>query len=135
MRIPALLLTAATVLLAAGPACAGDAPVPPNADPRGAFAETDRNHDGAIDREEYQERIVEVFYFADANKDGTLDAVELQALVFPDDFRTDDRDANGRVSLREFLRVRFRDFDAADRDDDGTLSVEEVVRTYEGKRP
>ena len=133
MRTPALLI-ALTCALAAGPARAADAPAAPRPDARGAFAETDRNGDGVIDHEEYQERLVEVFYFADANKDGTLDAVELKALVFPDDFRTDDRNADGRVSLREFLRVRFHDYDAADTDHDGVLTVEEVVVTYEGKR-
>jgi Ca2+-binding EF-hand superfamily protein len=74
-----------------------------------------------------------VFYAADANKDGFLDPTELKQLAFPDDFREDDKDRNGRVSLREFLRVRFADFPKADRDDDGMLSIDEVVTTWEGK--
>ena len=45
-----------------------------------------------------------------------------------------DKDANGRVSLREFLRVRFADFDATDTNHDGTLSVDEVTAAYEGRK-
>jgi Ca2+-binding EF-hand superfamily protein len=105
----------------------------PKHDPRAAFKETDTNGDGAIDHEEYHVRIVEVFYFADANKDGYLDPNELKALVFADDFTEDDKDANGRVSLREFLRVRFADFGKVDANGDGVLSIDEVVVAWEGK--
>lgn len=103
-------------------------------DPRAAFAETDTNRDGAVDHEEFHLRIVEIFFLADANRDGFLDATELKGLAFPDDFTEDDKDRNGRVSMREFLRVRFDDFDAADTDDDRMLSLDEVVVAYEGKR-
>jgi len=43
-----------------------------------------------------------------------LDAEELKQLAFPDDFTDDDKDRDGRVSMREFLRVRFHDYDVAD---------------------
>ena len=127
--IHALILAA---LVAAGSTVlAADAS--PKHDPRAAFKETDTNGDGVIDHEEFHIRIVEVFYFADTNKDGYLDPNELKVLVFADDFDENDKDANGRVSLREFLRVRFDDFSKADKDHDGTLSVDEVVITYEEK--
>jgi len=100
-------------------------------DPRAAFAETDRNHDGVIDHEEFQERITEVFYSADTNKDGVLDAVELKQLVFPDDFK---KDAAGHVTLHEFLRVRFHDYELADKNHDGVLEIDEVVEAYETKK-
>ncbi len=63
------------------------------------------------------------------------DARELKQLTFPDDFTKDDKDGDGRVSLREFLRVRFHDYDLADKNDDGVLSLEEVVAAYEGRKP
>ena len=131
MRSMYRLILAAALVAAGSPAFAADAA--PKTDARAAFKETDTNADGAIDHGEYQVRIVEVFYFADTNKDGYLDPNELQVLVFGDDFDENDKDANGRVSLREFLRVRFDDFSKADKDDDGTLSVDEVVTTYEEK--
>src|SRR5262245_57986577 len=109
--IHALIL--ATALVAAGsPTYAADAN--PKPDPAQAIKETDTNGDGVIDHEEYHVRIVEVFYFADVNKDGYLDETELERLRFPEDFKDDDKDANGRVSLREFLRVRFADFPRTD---------------------
>ena len=127
--IHALILAA---LVAAGSTVlAADAS--PKHDPRAAFKETDTNGDGVVDHEEYHVRIVEVFYFADANKDGVLDPTELKRLAFPEDFAVDDKDANGRVSLREFLRVRFVDFTKTDTDGDGVLSVDEVVSAWEGK--
>jgi Ca2+-binding EF-hand superfamily protein len=126
-------LIAAVGLALTGPfALAGE--TARNYDPRAAFAEADLNHDGSVDHEEFQVRIVEIFYSADRNKDGFLDAEELKQLTFPDDFTADDKDEDGRVSLREFLRVRFREYDAADGDHDGVLSLEEVIVAYEGKK-
>ena len=132
MRWTSILLLTAALALAGYPARA-DEPKKPY-DPRTAFAETDTNHDGEIDREEFHERIVEIFYSADRNKDGFLDAEEVRQLVFPDDFKDDDRDHDGRISLHEFLRVRLRDYDQADTDHDGFLSLDEVVTVYERKQ-
>lgn len=125
-------LVAVTVALACAPfAWAG--PAAPSGDPHEAFAQTDTNHDGVIDRGEYAARVTEVFYFADKDKDGFLEVDEQKALVFPEDFSTDDKDANGRISLHEFERVRFQDFEKSDTNDDGVLSIDEVVATYEEK--
>jgi len=130
MRTIYALILAAALVAAGSAALAADANP---TDPRQAFKETDTNGDGLVDHQEYHVRIVEVFYFADANKDGFLDPNELTALAFPEDFKDDDKDANGRVSLREFLRVRFADFPKVDKDGDGMLSVDEVVEASEGK--
>lgn len=131
MRASAILLLVATLGFGAAATRAGEAKPP--YDPRAAFAETDTNRDGVVDHEEFHERIVEIFYMADRNKDGFLDAEEIKVLVFPDDFRDEDRDHDGRISLREFMRVRLADFDKADTDHDGFLSVDEVVAIYEQK--
>ncbi len=127
------LVVTLTLLLVAGAARAADGSKEQRADPRAAFEQSDTNHDGVIDHEEYQARITEVFFFADKNKDGWLEPDELDVLVFADDFKADDKDRDGRVSMREFLRVRFRDFAKADTNDDGVLELDEVVATYEGK--
>ena len=133
MRVTGTLIVAAWLVLAGSLALADDQAK--KYDPRAAFAEADKNHDGVVDHEEFHERIVEVFYSADVNRDGFLDAVELKRLTFPDDFTADDKDKDGRVSMREFLRVRFHDYDAADTNDDGVLSVDEVIVAFEGKKP
>jgi len=132
MRAISALVVAAGIAFAAVPVRADDAAK--KSDPRTAFAESDLNHDGSVDRSEFQARMVEIFYFADVNKDGFLDPTELKRLAFPEDFTDDDKDHDGRVTMREFLRVRIRDFDAADTNDDGELSLEEVVAAYEGRK-
>lgn len=127
-----------TVIVAAGLALAGTLvhadEQAKTYDPRAAFAESDTNHDGVVDHEEFHARIVEVFYSADANKDGFLDATELKQLAFPEDFTANDKDRDGRVAMREFLRIRFDDYDVADKNGDGVLSIDEVVAVYEVKK-
>lgn len=127
-----------TVIVAAGLALAGTLvhadEQAKTYDPRAAFAESDTNHDRVVDHEEFHARIVEVFYSADANKDGFLDATELKQLAFPEDFTANDKDRDGRVAMREFLRIRFDDYDVADKNGDGVLSIDEVVAVYEVKK-
>ena len=132
MRMIGTLIVAAGLALAGSGARADDPAK--KYDPRAAFAEADTNHDGVVDHEEFHERIVEIFYSADANKDGFLDAEELKRLAFPEDFTADDKDRDGRVSMREFLRVRFHDYEVTDTNDDGVLSLDEVIAAYEGKK-
>jgi Ca2+-binding EF-hand superfamily protein len=132
MRWTWVLLLGSLVAVAA-PAVAGEGAAP-QADPREAFAQTDTNKDGRIDRREFEDRIVDVFYFADKNKDGVLDESEVKALVFSDDFKVDDKDQDSKVTLQEFERVRIKDFDRADKDGDGSLSLQEVIDTYATKR-
>jgi Ca2+-binding EF-hand superfamily protein len=116
--------------LAAPPALAEEAPKAH--DPRAAFAETDENADGRVDREEFHHRMVEIFFHGDRDKDGYMTKAELtEAVVFPEDFAGADRDADGRISLYEFIGVRFATFDEVDGDHDGALSVQEVVDAYE----
>ncbi|MFO1127067.1 MAG: EF-hand domain-containing protein [Rhodospirillales bacterium] len=89
------------------------------------FSAVDTNHDGRIDRGEYEKRMLDVFYLADTNKDGVL---EVQEVVVAERGLFDRADANkdGKVTLREFLVVRMADFDAADTNHDGVLSESEV---------
>lgn len=118
--------------LVALPALA-EAPAKPQ-DPKVAFAETDQNADGRIDRREFHERVVEIFFHGDSDKDGYLNQEELvAAVVFPEDFDGADRDDDGRISLYEFIDVRFATFDEVDDDGDGLLTVEEVTGAYEAR--
>ena len=132
MTLQRNLLAAGLVLSLLAPVGAVD--TPPSHDPRTAFAEADGDKNGQIDHGEFNARIVEVFYFADANKDGTLSPEEQRRLVFAEDFTEVDKDKNGNVSLREFLRVRFAGFEKVDTDDDEVLTVDEVVVAWEGKK-
>jgi len=103
-------------------------------DPAAAFKETDKNGDGAIDLEEFHQRIVEVFYFTDSDKDGFLSVEEFSRLPYPEGFKDADRNGDGRISLHEFVRIRFVQFEEADTNDDGEVSLDEVVTAFEGKK-
>ena len=94
------------------------------------MAMSDKNQDGRIDREEYHQRMTEVFFFIDTNKDGSLTITEIEAAgkVDPERFMATDRDGNQTLSLREYLNALYKDFDAADKDKDGTLDMEELRR-------
>jgi Ca2+-binding EF-hand superfamily protein len=134
MRRLTFRLLLALLALSAGPALAEEPAPAKKHDPRAAFTETDKNQDGKIDREEFHQRVMEIFFFGDRDKDGYMTREELVAtVVFPEDFADADRDGDGRYSYAEFVQVRFVTFDEVDDDDDGMLSVDEVVAAYEGK--
>ena len=104
--------------------------IPPPHDPRAAHAVTDRNHDGEIDREEFKQRIIHIFYFADVDRDGFVTIGQLTVFDEALLFETADLDSDSRISLSEFLVVRFENFREADADGSDTLSVEEVVEAF-----
>ncbi len=89
---------------------------------------TDKNDDNRIDREEYHQRMTEVFFFADTNKDGNLEIIEIQVIegIDPQRFKAADRDGNQTLSVYEYLYALHNDFETADGDKDGTLNLEEL---------
>ena len=94
------------------------------------MATADKNHDGRIDLQEFNQRMIEVFFFADTDKDGKLSWVELQAVVVdaePQRFKAADTDGDGKLALYEYLYVLHADFTAADKNHDGVLDMEEVA--------
>jgi Ca2+-binding EF-hand superfamily protein len=104
----------------------------PSYDPRTAFSESDFNHDGQIDHVEFDERMTDVFFHADANKDGVLSPNECRAtLVQSESLDTVDSNHDGTLTLHEFTRAREVDFEQADTNDDGVLKIDEVVTIYE----
>lgn len=98
-------------------AAAGAAPTP--------FALSDRNANGEVDREEFQARQTEIFFFADTDRDGRLRQAEIVA-VTREGFDAADRDDDGALSLKEYQNARAKDFDAADANADGALGAAEA---------
>ena len=125
-----ILIAFGTTLLCAG-GMAAQQVAPPSSDPRTAFAQTDRNGDGVIDHEEFQERITEVFYFADTDKDGLVKPGELKVFDEKELFEDADTNGDGKLSLKEFVAARFKSFREADTNEDGTLSLDEVVAEFQ----
>ncbi len=103
-------------------------------DANATMALSDKNKDGRIDREEFHQRMTEVFFFADVDKDGQLTFAELVAVANadPEAFKRADRDGSGKLSLYEFMYVIHRDFDAADNNQDGVIDLQEL-RVLVGK--
>jgi Ca2+-binding EF-hand superfamily protein len=124
-----ILIAFGTALLCAGGA-AGQQVAPPSSDPRAAFAATDKNKDGEIDHAEFQERITEVFYFADKDKDGLVAPGELHVFDEEKLFATADKNGDGKLSLKEFIAARFETFKEADTDHNGVLSLDEVIAEF-----
>jgi len=92
------------------------------------MAITDKNGDERIDREEYHQRMTEVFFFADADKDGELTLTEIQVVeaVTPERFYAVDQNGSQTLTVYEYLYALHIDFEAADRNNDGTLDLEEL---------
>jgi Ca2+-binding EF-hand superfamily protein len=85
----------------------------------------DKNGDGKLDRGEFQEAVVEGFYFRDKDKNGYLTIEELQQAP-PGAVKAASRTRDNRLTLDEYVNALFKDFAAADTDGDGTLTVEEI---------
>src|SRR5512139_507277 len=94
------------------------------------IATADKNRDGRIDLQEFNQRMTEVFFFADTDKDGKLSWEEIHAVVVdadPQRFKAADSDGDGKLSLFEFLYALDVDFIRADENHDGVLDMEEVA--------
>ena len=89
-RSTVLAAAAVCLLVAASP---GGARAQSESEP---FSLTDYDKDGVIDRQEYQRRMIEVFYFADQNKDGVVTIEELAAIETVDMQAFRAADKNGR---------------------------------------
>lgn len=133
MRWAVLVVGVAATALACSGAGATEGPTTRAYDANAAFGETDANHDGAVDHEEFIERITEVFYTADVDRDGSLSPAEVDAaMVHTESLNEADSNEDGKLNLHEFRRARMRDYERADTDRSGTLSIEEVIVVYQG---
>jgi len=110
------------LLLMDGPAMAQTRPAP---DTKTWVKEHDRNGDGKIDREEFNQAVVEAFFFRDKNKSGYLTIEELREAA-PEAVKAANRKGDGKLTLQEYVNALFKDFEAADTDKDGLLAVEEI---------
>jgi len=97
-------------------------------DAAATMAISDKNGDNRIDREEYHQRMTEVFFFIDTDKDGNITISEIQAVekVDPQRFGAADRNGDHTLSIYEYLYALHNDFEAADKNSDGTLDMEEL---------
>ncbi len=99
----------------------------PTPDWREGFRAHDKNGDGRIDRAEFQDWMVDGFYFRDKGHKGYLVLADLQGSVSPEVFKAINRKGDGKLTLSEYLNALFQDFAAADVNQDGALTMEEVA--------
>ena len=98
---------------------------PPPPDAKTWVREHDKNGDGRIDREEFHQAMIEVFFLRDMNKDGYLSVEEL-VVITPQAQNLLRNKPDGKMTLAEFLNALHKDFTAADTNDDGLLTAEEI---------
>ncbi len=102
------------------------AQAPAKADWMEGFRTHDRNGDGKIDRAEFQDWMVDVFFYRDTNHKGFLVFEDVKDVMTFENFKSRDTNGDGKIELDEFLNSLFRDFEAADVNKSGSLSMEEI---------
>jgi Ca2+-binding EF-hand superfamily protein len=98
----------------------------PRADWKEQFHAHDLNGDGRLDRAEFQEWMVDVFFERDQGKKGYLSIDDVRGAMTPEVFNVMNRKENGKLSLPEFLNALFQDFQAIDADRDGSITIEQI---------
>ncbi len=121
-----ILVTA--LLVAAAVAClAGPVPAQVSApDWKEGFRAHDKNGDNRIDRAEFQNWVVEGFYFRDKGHKGYLVQTDLQGAASPEVFKAINRKGDGKLTMNEYLNALFQDFAAIDVNQNGAITMQEV---------
>ncbi len=117
------LFVATALIVFAGPANA-QAPAPANW--KESFRAHDKNGDGRIDRAEFQNWMVDAFYFRDTNHKGYLVQTDLKGTLSPEVFKAMNRKGDGKLTLNECLNALFQDFAAIDVNHEGSITIEEI---------
>jgi len=116
------LLVAAAVACVVSPALAQvTAP-----DWKEGFRAHDKNGDNRIDRAEFQDWVVDGFYFRDKGHKGYLVQADLQGAASPEVFKAINRKGDGKLSMNEYLNALFQDFAAMDSNQNGSITIQEI---------
>jgi Ca2+-binding EF-hand superfamily protein len=126
MRSASRIFTLATALALVVLAGQAAAQAPAQSDWRENFTASDRNADGRIDRAEFQDWMVEVFFRRDAARKGYLVLEDVKGIMTPETFAAANRKVDGKLWLGEFLNTLFQDFDAIDVHKNGWITIEEI---------
>jgi Ca2+-binding EF-hand superfamily protein len=116
------LIVAAAVACLAGPGLAQVSPP----DWKEGFRAHDKNGDGLIDRAEFQNWVVEGFYFRDKGHKGYLVQADLQGAASPEVFKAINHKGDGKLTMNEYLNALFQDFAAIDTNQNGSITIQEV---------
>ena len=120
-----LLFAVVSGLAVAAPAAAQ---VKPEAAPD-RFDVADANHDGRVDRGEYDNFVAELVLLYDANRDGKLSRDEVANARDPSKFDRIDADHDGFLTPQEVEAFSSSDFAAMDANGAGAIDRDEAKRT------
>jgi Ca2+-binding EF-hand superfamily protein len=90
------------------------------------FRAHDANRDGRIDRAEFQEWMVDVFFQRDQGRKGYLTLDDVLGSMTPEVFRAMSQRGDGKLWLPEFLNALFEDFRAIDTERVGSITAEQI---------
>ena len=93
------------------------------------FDVADANHDGKVDRGEYDNFVAELVLLYDANRDGKLSRDEVATARDPSKFDRIDADRDGALTAKEVEAFSSSDFAAMDSNGDGSIDRDEAKRT------
>jgi Ca2+-binding EF-hand superfamily protein len=93
---------------------------------RERFRAHDGNGDGRIDRAEFQEWMVDVFFQRDQGRKGYLTIDDVRGSMTPEVFKALNQRGDGKLWLPEFLNALFQDFQAIDAGRDGSVTMEQI---------
>jgi Ca2+-binding EF-hand superfamily protein len=127
-----LVLTAALACSLVG--ALAQAQVTPPPDWKERFRVFDQNGDGRIDRAEFQEWMVDVFFERDQGKKGYLTMDDVRGAMTPEVFKALGLKGDGKLWLPDFLNALFQDFQAMDTDRVGSITMEQI-EAYIRKAP
>src|SRR5262249_24343050 len=107
MRVPFRGLGLTAVLACALGGGLVEAQMTPRPDWKEQFHYHDLNGDGRLDRAEFQEWMVDVFFERDQGKKGYLSVDDVRGAMTPAVFNAMNRKGNGKLTLPEFLNALF----------------------------
>ena len=117
------LVFALTMALCASAA----AQVVPDAPPD-RFSAADTNHDGRVDRGEYDGFVQELVLLNDADHDGKLSRSEASSAIDPGKFKMIDANGDGYLAIEEIDVYTASDFAVLDANKDGAVDRAESAR-------
>lgn len=92
------------------------------------FEVADSNHDGKVDRAEYDGFVVELMLLYDADADGRLSRSEIAGARDPSRFDVIDSDKDGFLTAAEVSAFGDNDFAVMDGNKDGSIDRNEAAQ-------
>ena len=126
MRVPLRCLIVLAALASAFMGGLAEAQTTLRPDWKERFRAHDGNGDGRLDRAEFQEWMVEVFFHRDQGRKGYLTIEDVRGSMTPGVFKAMNRKGDGKLGLPEFLNALFQDFQAIDTGREGSITPEQI---------